>query len=116
MIEEDDIKHNWDHWCQWMADNYNKERLSNKKEGYIMTTTDTEQFLVIRHGANTANQPMAYRMVLGVVEAEDIHEARKFANDHWTVYNNQRIEIQTNEEATSEDWNEAQERHEVFIA
>lgn len=20
MIDEDEIKHNWDHWCQWMAD------------------------------------------------------------------------------------------------
>lgn len=41
MIDEDDIKHHWNHWCEWMADNYNNERLSNNKEGYIMTTKES---------------------------------------------------------------------------
>lgn len=69
-----------------------------------MSNYESTHFLVIRHGANAANQSMLQRQVLGIVEAEDIHEARKLANDSWTVYNNQRLEIQTTEEASEEEW------------
>jgi hypothetical protein len=42
MIDEDDIKHNWDHWCQWMADNYNKERTQMELEKLLQIKSNRD--------------------------------------------------------------------------
>lgn len=48
MIDEDDIKYKWDHWCEWMQENYNNERLSNNKEGYkVMNKLRLDQIIKI---------------------------------------------------------------------
>jgi hypothetical protein len=67
-------------------------------------------YLVIRHGANAYNQSMEPRAVLGIVEGEDLVEATATANNRWTTYNNQWLELQTIEKASAEDWNEGVER------
>lgn len=67
------------------------------------------QYLVIRHGSNTANQPMLDRAVLGFVDAKNKAEALETAAARFTSYYNQRFEIQDAEEASIENWDEAAE-------
>ncbi len=48
---------------------------------------------VFRTGSNSANQNMTHRMWLGIVEADDKDQAKEVAEDTWTFYNNQFIEV-----------------------
>lgn len=72
----------------------------------------TRKFVVVRHGSNAANQPMTPRLAVGIVEAASEEDARKEAEEQFNCYANQHLEILTEEEASSEDWNEACEEQE----
>ena len=68
-----------------------------------------KNFLIKRHGSNSANQPVCQVAVLGIVEAESFAEARQLATQQFGCYNNQHLEILGEDEASTEGWNEAVE-------
>lgn len=47
------------------------------------------RYVVLRHGANGANQHLTQTMVVGIVEARNRRAAVGQAADRWTCYNNQ---------------------------
>lgn len=69
---------------------YNKKRRNSLMKNYI----------VIRHGSNSANQSMCQEAVVGIIEANNKKEAKEEAYNKWTFYNNQYPEIKTFSEAT----------------
>ena len=60
-----------------------------------MSTVSKRQYVVYRHGSNSANQPMCNRMPIGIVEASDRHRALAKAKKELvvTIYNNQYLTV-----------------------
>lgn len=63
-------------------------------------------YLIYRHGSNAANQSMTPKMAVGIVEAETYDEARRIACEQVNCYANQHLELVTEAEADTDDWNE----------
>ena len=65
------------------------------------------QFIVTRYGSNAANQSMTPSMIVGIVEADTLEEARAEAVERFKCYNNQYLGLDYADEATDEDREEA---------
>ncbi len=73
------------------------------------TKTNTAIYLAIRHGSNSANQPMLQSQPLFLVEATDEDHAKELIAKVATVYANQWIEILSGDDSKDEDWTAAQD-------
>jgi len=68
-----------------------------------MRENKTHQYLVIRHGANSANQPLTNRAAVEIVVAPNQAEAkRKFGG---SLYANQYLEAVPESRARKSEWN-----------
>jgi hypothetical protein len=61
------------------------------------------QYLIYRHGSNSANQSMCQTAILGTVEAMNTAEAKTLAADRWSCYNNQCFEARHWRKCSAED-------------
>jgi hypothetical protein len=73
-------------------------------------TSEVCGWLVIRHGANAANQPDRAALPVGIVWYTTRHRAAAVANYQVACYANQRIELVKYEDAKPEEWEEVIER------
>jgi hypothetical protein len=69
------------------------------------------KFIVVRHGSNSANQPMRHRAVIGVIVAKDEEQATEVAEAQpsFKCYNNQHLELIQAKDASRADKLEARE-------
>ena len=68
------------------------------------------QFIVTRHGSNSANQSMTPSAIVGTVEAETKQEAKSAAEAGFNCYNNQFLSVAPSKDASEGDCQEALER------
>lgn len=73
------------------------------------STPKTHRYVVIRHGANGANQSMVDRMAVGFVTAKTKREAWAKAQNVFTFWNNQFCEVININRASRADIREAHE-------
>ena len=73
-------------------------------------TSEVCGWLVIRHGANSENQPDRAALQVGIVWYTTRHRAAAVANYQVACYANQRIELVKYEDAKPEEWEEVIER------
>ena len=75
-----------------------------------------QQYIVIRHGSNAANQSMTPEMICGTVEAGTEEEGYAKAREEWTCYANQQFELRPASECSDEECNEAFEGDQLTAA
>lgn len=64
-------------------------------------------YVILRHGSNSANQSMTEVMPLTIIRARSRDAAKKAAWELFTVYNNQFLEAIPESRASKQDWDTA---------
>lgn len=67
----------------------------------------TTNYLIYRHGSNSANQSMCSKLAIAIVEATSKDSAIQQAAEDHTVYANQFLSAVAESKANREDWNSA---------
>ena len=65
----------------------------------------TTNYLIYRHGSNSANQSMCNKMAIAIIEATSKDAAMRQAADDHSVYANQFLSAVAESKANREDWN-----------